>query len=63
MLLFESVDFFFTFKIKKKFSQEHYQSVTRLISDQVPHSVSPDLGPNCLQRLGQEEKYVCYLLP
>ena len=33
---------------KKKFFQEHDQSVK--------HSVGPDLGPNCFQRLSTEDK-------
>ena len=44
-----NVDFFQpnSFKINF-FIQEHYQSVK--------DSVRPDLGPNCLQRLSEEDK-------
>ena len=28
--------------------------------DQDRHSVSPDLGPNCFQRLSEEDKSCCY---
>ena len=40
LLTFFKIDFF------KKFFQEYYQSGK--------HSVGPDLGPNCLQRLSAE---------
>ena len=36
----------------QKFFQEHYQSVKRFESR---HSVSLDLGPNCLQRLSADD--------
>ena len=56
----------FTFFFKKIF-QEHYQACqTFWIQDRhsvgldLRHSVSPDLGPNCLQRLSADDKSSCY---
>ena len=56
-LSFLSADFLKIHFIKKLF-QEHYQSVKQLwiqIRTDI-HSVSPDLGPNCLQRLSADDK-------
>ena len=50
MLLLSSTDFF------QKFFQEHYQSVKRFEPDQDQHSVGPDMGPYCLQRLSADDK-------
>ena len=41
----------FKINFSKKFFQEHYQGSNRLDQDLDPHSVNPDLGTNCLQRL------------
>ena len=56
MLLLSSVDFFQNYF----FSQNTLKSTTRMPKsldlDQDQHSVSPDLGPNCLQRLSADNK-------
>ena len=48
-LLLLSVHFF------QKIIQEQYQSVRRLDPDQDRSFVGPDLGPNCLQRLSEDD--------
>ena len=50
MLFLSSVDFF-KINFFKKIFQEHYQSVKEFDTDQDRHTVGPDLGLNCLQRL------------
>ena len=56
MLLLSSADFF----SKLTFSKDSFRNTIRmsnsLDSDQDPHSVGPDLGPNCLQRYQQMTK-------
>ena len=47
MLLLSSADFF-----QNKLFQEHYQR------NSLCHSVGPDLGPNCLQRLLADDSMV-----
>ena len=47
---------FFKINFFKKIFQEHYQSVKHLDLDQDQHSVGPDLGPNCSQRLSADDK-------
>ena len=47
---------FFKINFFKKLLQEHYKSVKRLDPDQDRHFFSPDLGPNCLQRLSADEQ-------
>ena len=48
---------FFKNNFFKKIFQEHYQSVKCFLnSDQDQHSVGPDMGPNCLQRLSTDIK-------
>ena len=44
-----------TLIIFKQLFQEYDQCHTVLDPDQARHSVGPDLGPNCLQRLSAEE--------
>ena len=39
--------------------RKEYQSVKRLNPDQDRHSVGPDVGPNCLQRLSADDKCPC----
>ena len=46
---------FSTLTFKKKISQEPHQSVS-LDPDQDRQKVSPDLGPNCLERLSADDK-------
>ena len=41
------------------FFQEHYPSGNSLDPDQDRHSVDPDLGTNCLQRLSADDKSCC----
>ena len=53
MLLLSSADFF-KINFFKKFFQERYQSV-----NQFGHSVGPDLGPNCMQRLSADNESHC----
>ena len=50
MLLLSSADFF-KINFFEKFFQEHYQGVK-----QFGHSVGPDMGSNCLQRLSTDDK-------
>ena len=45
----------FKINIYKKIFQEYHQSVS-FDPDQDQHSVSPDLGPNSLQRLSADDK-------
>ena len=50
---------FFKINFLKKIFQEHTTSVSvlnGLDADQGQCSVSPDLGPNCLQRLSADDK-------
>ena len=53
MLLLSSADFF----SKLIFSKNYFRNIIRVLvsncldPDQDRHSVGPDLGPNCLQRL------------
>ena len=49
-------DFPKSFSKKKNIFHEHYQVSNSLDPDKDRHSVSPDLGPNCLQRLSAESK-------
>ena len=42
-------------EFSKKIIQEHYLSGVSN-RDKDPHSVGPDLGPNCLQRLSADNK-------
>ena len=48
LLTFQKLTFFL------EFFQEHYQTVWS--HDQDRHSVGPDLGPSCLQRLTADEE-------
>ena len=58
MLLLSSALLTFICKINlsNQFFQEHYQSANCLDPDLDRHSVGPDLGPNCLQRLSADDK-------
>ena len=53
MLFLSSADFYSKFTFFKKLFQEHYQSI-KLDPDQDQHS-GPDLGPNGLQRLSEDD--------
>ena len=48
--------FFKKKKKKKKNILEHFGVSNSLDPDQDQHSFSPDLGPNCLQRLSADNK-------
>ena len=57
MLLLWSADFFnISFSIKKKKIRNAFRVSNSLNPDQDPHSVGPDLGPDCLQRLSADDK-------
>ena len=45
---------FFKINFFEKFFQEYHQSVNSLDPDQAGHSVGPDLGQSCLQRLSAD---------
>ena len=50
LLTFSKINFF------EKFFQGCHQSVSNSLDpDQYQHSVSPDLGPDCLQRVSRKE--------
>ena len=51
MLLLSSADFFSKLTFSENSSQNTVRVSTSLDPDQDRHSVSPDLGPNSLQRL------------
>ena len=51
MLLLSSADLF-----QKILSGSQIRASNSLDSDQDRHSVGPDLGPNCLQRLSVDDK-------
>ena len=51
---------FFKIIFFKKFFQEHNQSIKRFGSRSGTHSVGPDLGPNCLQRLSADDTSCTY---
>ena len=58
MLLLSSADFL---KKKKKnlfqnILSDHHQSVKLFHPNQDQHSVGPDFGPNCLQRLSADDR-------
>ena len=55
-MLFSRLLTFFKINSFIKFFHDHYQNVKQLDPDQVQHSVGPDLGPNCLQRLSADDK-------
>ena len=55
MLMLSSVDFFQNYLYQKILSGTLSVSIG-LDPDQGRHSVSPDLGPNCLQKLLGEDK-------
>ena len=57
-MLLLSADFFFKIDCFKKFIQEH-QHIKGFDPDQDGHSVCADLGPNCLQRLPEDDKDCC----
>ena len=54
MLLLSPADLF------QKFSEKNFRNTIRVSNsldpDQDQHSVGPDLGPNCLQRLSADDK-------
>ena len=56
------IAFFFTF-IKINFFKKSLRNIIRVSNsldlDLDPNSVSPDMGPNCLQRLSIEDKRLC----
>ena len=58
MLLLTSADFFtnLTFSKSLKIFMKTIKVSNRLATDQDRHSVGPDLGPNCLQRLSSDNK-------
>ena len=53
--LLSSADFFQNQPFRKKFFRNTIKVSTILDPDQVRHSVGPDLGPNCLQRLSADD--------
>ena len=59
MLLLSSADFFQNYPFKNFLSGTLSECQTVLIeirTDTMSHSVGPDLGPNCLQRLLVDDK-------
>ena len=56
MLFLSSAAHLFNINFFIKFFQEHNQSINGLYPDENQHSFSPDLGPNCLQRLSADNK-------
>ena len=55
MLLLSSADFL-KINFSKHSSWNNIRVLNGLDPDQDPHSVCPDLGPNCLQRLSADNK-------
>ena len=55
MLLLASVTFFLKLTFTKKSFVNTIKVSNGLKPDQDPHFVSPDLGPNCLQRLASDD--------
>ena len=49
---------------KLSFSKNSFRNIIResnkLDPDQTRHSVGPDLGPNCLQRLSADDEISCW---
>ena len=58
MLSLPSADIFFKLTFKTSFRNTMGVS-NSLDPDQNQHSVDPDLGPNCLQRLSADDKRSC----
>ena len=60
MPMLSSADFFQNYFLKKKKKSNLYEHYFRmpngLDQDQDRHSVGPDLGSNCLQRLSADDK-------
>ena len=57
MILLSSADFFSNITFSKILSRNYTIRVSNsLDTDQDRHSVCPDLGPNCLQRLSADDK-------
>ena len=59
MLFLSSVDFFQKCTFSKQILSQTLSSIREsnyLDPDQDQHIVSPDLGPNCLQRLSTDDK-------
>ena len=59
MLLLLSSDFFQNYFFSKKSFRNTFRVSNGLDSDQDQHFVSPDMGPNCLQRLAADHKCHC----
>ena len=60
-MLFSCLLNLFKIKFFEKFFQDYHRSVKQFgsRSGRTKHSVSPDLGPNCLQRLSAGSKSHC----
>ena len=54
MLLLSSADFFQNSLFQKKYFMNAIRESSGFDPDQDRHSVGPDLGPNCLQRLSAD---------
>ena len=59
MLLWSSADFFSKLTYSKNYFINIISMSNSLNPEQDQHSVGPDLGPNCLQRLSAEDKSHC----
>ena len=60
MLWLSSADFFLNYLSQKIISVTHIKGSNGLDPDQGRHSVGPDLGPNCLQRISADDKSCRY---
>ena len=58
-VLLLSADFFFKINFFKKYFRNIIIVSNSLDPDQARHSVGPDLGSNCLQRLSADDKICC----
>ena len=59
MILLSSADLFSKFTFSKHSFRNTIRESNSLDPDQDRHSVVPDLGPSCLQRLSADEKSRC----
>ena len=59
MLLLLSTNFFPKLTFSKNSFRNTFRVSNGLDPDQDLHSVSPDLGPNCLQRFTADDKSCC----
>ena len=53
--LLSSTDFFSKSTFSKKYFRNTIRVSNSLEPDQAPHSVGPDLDPNCLQKLSADD--------